>query len=144
MSVDYRPRARKKNWPLIVAIVAVLGAAAAGGEIWFLKTEAAKEKADEVVGPPCAALTAEAFAARHLTAKMKADYEGINFARAAGHISCDLKKGAQICQFTSPIVVVVTPPSGPASYFEPGVGRPATVTVKGGQASCVMASNFRV
>lgn len=144
MPVDYRARRKKRPWPLILALVAVGGAAAIAGELWWLKASDARRAEARVEGPPCPVLAADAFAARYGQAKMADEYEGVGFGRAAGHMSCDLDRGAQVCQFTSPIVVAVTPPGGAAVYFEPGVGRPATVTVRDGQASCVAASNFRV
>jgi hypothetical protein len=146
MSVDYRAPKKQKPWPLIIAVVGLGGLALGMGGVWLLKApeRAAHSKVWRLDGPPCPTITAEAFAARHMTAKMTTDYEEVIFARAAGHVSCDLDSGAKVCQFTSPIVVVVTPPGKPTTYFEPGVGHPATVAVQDGKASCVMASNFKV
>lgn len=143
MSVEYRSR-KKKPWTLIVAVVAIGGFAAAMGEAWFLKTKAEKEKAEAIEGPPCPTLSAEAFAQRKIPPAKVSHYEDMTFARAAGHISCELKADTYICQFTSPITLGVTVPGKPASYFEPGVGHPATVSVRKGAVACVMASNFRV
>ena len=46
-----------------------------------------------------------------------------------------------VCRFNNPGAVVVTQ-GGRTTIFEPGVGRPATVTVRDGKASCVVAGWF--
>ena len=88
--------------------------------------------------------------ARQPAAAKTCGYAGSGFAYAYGHVACaqihadggrSLFRGYPVCQFTSPGVVVVRA-GGTASLFAPGLGEPATVTVRNGDAHCVMAANF--
>ena len=102
-------------------------------------------------GPPCPSLTRAQFEAKGLKAPRALDYAGVTVARQFGHVTCSpLRYGDGwglshyvVCQFTSPNVLKVTTPKG-NWYFEPGMGRPATMSTPHGLASCVLASNFRL
>lgn len=104
-----------------------------------------------ITGPPCPSLTREQFESRKLKAPKTTDYAGVTLARQFGHVTCSpLRYGDGwglshyvVCQFTSPNVLRVTTKKGDW-YFEPGMGRPATISTPRDQASCVLASKFRL
>ncbi|HEX2800553.1 MAG TPA: hypothetical protein VHN73_00665 [Phenylobacterium sp.] len=103
----------------------------------------------DIQGPPCPAVTAEVWAAKHQVAPKTFDYDGDTLGRVAGHVSCqDVMAGGgkglihnQVCQFTSPAALKITTPKGDF-YFLPGVGRPATVVIEHDLPRCVLASKF--
>ena len=145
----------RKALPWVTAgVVAVVGF---GGTFlasyFFHKPEKVAEAADwELEGEACPMLTEAEFKAKNLTAKKTSDFGGSTFGRTAGHIECRLiasNGGAGVssdplCRFTSPATVVVTAPGGKTHYFYPGIGKPATVAVRGKDVSCVLASNFKL
>jgi hypothetical protein len=102
-----------------------------------------------IAGPPCPPLTPagslSAWFPREFT------YEGVSFERRFGHVMCVAppKTGFinpevySVCQFTGPDTIRVTT-AGKAVAFKPGVGQPATVTVRGGRVSCVLGGWFRL
>lgn len=91
----------------------------------------------------CPRLTAEAFT-RRLTARRVLParhfhFGGAHFSRASGRADCAMA-GANdaafpVCRFSAPVALQVTTGRGRYDFF-PGLG-PATVTVRGGEASCV-------
>lgn len=109
----------------------------------------AASQAAAVNGPPCDTLTPAAFAASKLPPKKVFIFNGVRFARRYGHVDCStladpVKKGGAfipVCQFTGPAVISVTTDKG-EFYFEPGVGRSATVFVPDTGPRCVLAAKF--
>lgn len=109
----------------------------------------AASQAALVDGPPCPTLTPAAFAASKLQPKKAFIFNEIRFARRYGHADCStladpVRKGGAfipVCQFTSPAVISVTTHKG-EFYFEPGVGRSATVFVPDTGPRCVLAAKF--
>ena len=77
-------------------------------------------------------------------------YGGAQFSRRFGHASCAAPQDGglipgeifHVCQFNGPAALAVATPQG-VTYFKPGVGRPATVTIRSGKASCVVGGWFR-
>ncbi len=77
-------------------------------------------------------------------------FEGLIFARAAGAATCSglfegpswARTEAVVCQFDHPVTMQVTDGRRIWRFF-PDVGQPATLTLRGGALSCVLASNFR-
>ena len=77
------------------------------------------------------------------------DYGGATFSRRAGHAYCaTLGEGLNmdrdtypVCQFTGPVRVTVKT-GGQTLFFKPGPGRKATVAVRDGVVSCVVAGWF--
>ena len=77
-------------------------------------------------------------------------YGGAQFSRRFGHVSCAAPQDGglmpgevyHVCQFNGPAALAVTTVEG-TTYFKPGVGRPATVTIRGGKAACVVGGWFR-
>ena len=103
----------------------------------------------DIKGPPCPSLTADEWAAKHLSAPKSFDYDGDTLARWSGDASCsDVKtsggKGLgviRVCQFATPVSITVKTKAG-QFYFNPGVGQPATVIIQDGKARCVMGGKF--
>ena len=87
--------------------------------------------------------------ARHYRLPKTFDYDGVTLGRVAGDVSCsDVKddggKGFgtdKVCQFTSPATLTVATPVG-VTYYEPGVGQPATLSIHRDVPRCVLASKF--
>ena len=108
-----------------------------------------ERRAWTIGGPPCPRLASDTvlYAARlppHVF-----DYGGVRFARQYGHASCvgfredGLFNPAiyRVCQFSAPAILAVTA-GGREEAFRPGVGHRATVTIRGGKASCVVGGWF--
>lgn len=76
-------------------------------------------------------------------------YGGVSFSRRFGHVSCvspsegllSKRVTYRVCQFTAPALVGVSTGED-VTYFSTGVGRKATVTVRGGEPSCVIGGWF--
>ncbi|WP_372784392.1 hypothetical protein [Phenylobacterium sp.] len=78
------------------------------------------------------------------------EYQGIRFGRQSGEVSCVAPpeghpldpKSYAVCQFPAPVMVSVD--TGQHTViFQPGLGRRATVTVRRGEVSCVLAGWFK-
>lgn len=104
----------------------------------------------DITGPPCAATPGPPSAAFGRVAVKVFHYEGVKFERRFGHASCVAPKEAgfmneqfyRVCQFSAPETVRVTT-DGRAYAFKPGTGRVATVKVRKGRVTCVVAGWFR-
>jgi hypothetical protein len=112
-------------------------------------TNVATAQAWDIKGEPCPSLTAEEWAARHLSAPKSFDYDGDTLARWAGDASCsDVRtKGGtglgvfKVCQFAAPVSISVKT-KGRDFYFNTGVGQAATVVIQDGKARCVLGGKF--
>jgi hypothetical protein len=103
------------------------------------------------IGPPCPTMTLTQAAQEDHPIGQGFDFDGLRFARVAGEASCSgVMLGslahpmhADVCQFTSPLGLIVTTPGGGFAYRVVSP-RSATVTVpEGGPARCVLAANPR-
>jgi hypothetical protein len=109
----------------------------------------ATAQAWDIQGPPCPQVSAADWTARRLKAPKVFDYDGTRLGRWSGDASCsDVKdKGGRgfrtdkVCQFTNPTVLTVTTPAG-ATYYEPGVAQPATLSLHRDIPRCVLAAKF--
>ena len=115
---------------------------------WSKATALAREWT--VTGPPCPVVDQpSALATRHGKPPMTVAYGGAVFTRAFAAASCGAvplnpfwpSENAYVCRFNNPGAVTVRTPGGRV-VFEPPVGHPATVTVRRGQVSCVVAGAF--
>ncbi len=97
-------------------------------------------------GPACPAVAALSPAARGAKPPAPFVYKGVAFAYQIGDVACApvpekslfTKTTFPVCQFDAPAGIAVTV-NGRTTYFEPGVGRGATVMIHAGQPpSCVM------
>jgi hypothetical protein len=157
MAADYgvRRKGRRMALPMTavagaVAVTAVIAGLAEHGAIAkrrALNVAAAKEWT--ISGPPCPAITARQFVQRGLKAPQAFEYDGLVIGRQFGHVSCgalayDNGRSLStypVCQFTGPGVLRVQTRKG-EFFFEPGLGKPATISIPHGVPACVLASHF--
>jgi hypothetical protein len=136
---------------VIVSVVVIGGLAAAVlGDIWLTGQRAAKANADSWVvnGPPCPAIDAAWWGKLAISSPQTASFQGISSERAHGDTDCYLEDHDQgravtpfpVCAFTAPFAVHVRTPGGGDAYFEPGVGKPATIALINGRARCVVGA----
>jgi hypothetical protein len=110
---------------------------------------AAETNVAAIVGPPCPAITPQIFKAHQLETRSTFDFNGLSLSRRFGNVSCGVAAthdalgiGAYpVCQFSSPDVLAIKTAKG-TYLFEPGVGKKATVMLRGGAVSCVMAAPY--
>jgi len=145
---------RSMRLPIVVAMTvgALAVAVAVASDMKERRHQIAQSAADaslaRIAGPPCPAVARGAYAQPLRPDKMF-DFNDVDFARHFGQANCDVAptKGAlgqgfyPVCQFSSPAVLAVRTARG-MYYFEPGVGRAATVSVQDGVARCVLASPY--
>lgn len=104
----------------------------------------------ELVGPPCPEGFSGPWANPDYAPEKALVFNGVRFVRRAGHVDCSAVAAGKdtgqdfvpLCQFSSPIVLEVMTEKG-TYKFQPGVGKPATVSIVGGVPRCVMASNVQ-
>lgn len=115
---------------------------------WSTATALAREWT--FTGPPCPVVEQpSAQATRHGKPPMTVSYGGAVFTRSFAAASCGAvpinpfwpSENAYVCRFNNPGAVVVRA-AGRRIVFQPPVGLPATVTVRRGQVSCVVAGGF--
>jgi hypothetical protein len=135
-----------------VAAVALAVAAATG---WhganrlsdIRRIKVAEAKAWDIRGPACPAITRDAYIEGRGKRSRGFDYQDVGFHRRSGYADCAAiyedgglsDRSFPVCQFTSPGQLLVRTGSG-EWFFEPGPGQPATVSLRGGVARCVMAA----
>ena len=154
MSLDYgiRSKSKKPGAALIAGLVALVAGVGAFGYNHFKERQKAIADAEAwtITGPPCPEITEAALRGAGEKADKKFEYDGVLFARAYGHVSCnevgyDRGRGMgkyPACQFTAPSVLVIDTEQG-RHVYQPGRGQPATVAVQHGKASCVMAARYK-
>jgi hypothetical protein len=104
----------------------------------------------DIAGPPCPVPAGPPGKAFGRMGVKVFHYEGVGFERRFGHVRCVAPQEAgfmnqefyRVCQFSAPETVRVTT-DGRAFAFKPGVGRTATVKVRKGQVTCVVAGWFK-
>jgi hypothetical protein len=148
------PSPRPQPWGRIVLAGAIglsLAVAAFVPRLQRDRAEAiAQWRAWTIEGPPCPSLGPVEAARWPYQAKKTFGYAGAGFGFAIGHAACseihanngtDRFRGYPVCQFTSPAVISVEA-GHVRAFFTPGLGQRATVTVKDGVITCVMAGDF--
>jgi len=105
-----------------------------------------------IKGPPCAQVDAPSPLATRRRNKepMTFWYGPVRFTRSFAGADCGAvpenpfwpTTNYRVCRFNNPGAVVVLT-EGRKTVFEPGVGLPATVTVRRGQVSCVVGGGFQ-
>ncbi len=165
MAADYGVRSvRRGLTPVQIALgIGVLVLAVALGVILYRywSGQIAETREWTISGPPCPSLSHQALIAAGLQAAPEGDvrgfadisddYDGVRFGRRFGYMSCaDVRENGgfsldshPVCQFTRPEVVTITTAKG-VFFFNTGVSAPATVSVKDGLPSCVMADRFKI
>ncbi len=159
MGRDYGDPARNRAapiWAVALVIGALVTLTIVGGLLgydWFTRQSQAVAQsrvltaAYDIRGAPCPALTHADYLAQGLQPRTWFEFEKVKFGRRFGHADCAVVAfrdasgagGHPVCQFTAPALLVVTTAAGVDSYFAPGVGAPATVSVENGQPRCVLA-----
>jgi hypothetical protein len=148
-----REKAMVRNLMVVVIVLALAGVAALVVTENKKRSDAIAESSaaanvEALVGPPCPAVTAEAFAARGVKTPKVFEFNNDQYARRFGHADCNLVavKGVRdpvpVCQFTGPSLITVTTEKG-VFHFDPGTGSPATTRVVDGTPSCVKVANFK-
>jgi len=103
-----------------------------------------------IAGPACPVVAKVSIAARGARPPPPFTYKGTRFAFQIGSAFCEAvpdeglfpQTTHAVCQFSAPGAVEVTA-GGRTVTFEPGVGHPTTVTVRGGRPTCVVGGWFR-
>ena len=149
MPISLRQRLRHSSWWQTLGIVLLMLAVAsipftvaygALADRQALKTEWA------ITGPPCPL----ALGPSPFRKPPKAfTYQGARFTRQYGNVNCVVVPDAgpfskahhTVCQFTGPARVTVALGSRNFAY-EPDIGRKATISIRGGQPSCVIGGWF--
>jgi len=104
----------------------------------------------ELVGPACPEGFTGSWANPEYAPKKAHVFNGVRFTRRAGHVDCSAIAAGEdkpedfvpLCQFSSPILVEVATERG-VFRFQPGVGKPASISVVDGTPRCVMAANVQ-
>lgn len=112
----------------------------------------AMKRAWAVAGRPCPEVASPAANVLGKKPMKPFTYGGVRFERKTGHVDCaafpepvapwEKPVSYRVCQFTGPGLVRVTTPSQ-SVWYQPGFGRPVTVTVRHGRASCVLGGWFK-
>ena len=150
MPISLRQRLRHSSWWHTLGIVALMLAFASiplTVAYGALADHQALKQEGAIPGPPC---PAPAEPMRFNRKPLEFDYRGVHFTRRYGGVNCVVvpdggifsKGGHTACQFSSPAQVTVTM-GGRTILYEPGIGHPATVTLRGGQPTCVVGGWFR-
>lgn len=136
-------------WTLIGAAVAVVAIWQTHAMLSLKRGRMDDAKAWTITGPPCPTEDKATFLLPHKKGPKRVDYEDVTFFRRFGHTSCapiyeNGGRGSRfyaVCQFTGPGELLVRTPKGEWA-FATGMGQPATISMQGGEAHCVMASKF--
>lgn len=118
------------------------------GSTWLDRT--ALKRQWTIAGPACPVVAKVDKAVVGRRSPQFFEYRGVRFGRQSGEVSCVAPplgnpldpKSYTVCQFPAPVMVSVAA-AGRTTIFQPGLGRRATVTVRDGQVSCVMAGWYR-
>jgi hypothetical protein len=121
--------------------------------VWQVWTEAQALQTEWTVhGPPCAVVAEPAsWATNHHKSPMTFIYGGASFTRQFAAVSCAAvpeewwwpRQSYPVCMFNNPGAVTVGTLDGPVT-FQPPYGQRATVTVRHGQATCVVGGRFNL
>jgi hypothetical protein len=153
MPLDFGQRGTSRSlagvWLGTLPALAIVAAILAVNATYHRRKELAQGWAGDL--PACPTLSPAAYAAKHYPAGERAIvYDEVTFTRQFGHVMCaDADtRGAlgflshPVCQFTGPSAVRVKAGKTEA-FFEPGIGRLATVSVERGHARCALGGKFK-
>ncbi|MBX3484374.1 hypothetical protein [Phenylobacterium sp.] len=121
--------------------------------VWQAWSEAEALRAEwTVTGPPCETVGEPAeWATNHGKGPRTFSYGGASFTRQFAAVSCAVVPEAwwwprdsyTVCMFNNPGAVTVGAVDGPVT-FQPPRGQRATVTVRHGQATCIVGGRFNI
>ena len=136
----------------VVIAVILVGVITAVGLSMYDRVLNVRDAANEsgagaVASPPCPSVSRADFMARKLETRFTTEFNGITIARRFGNVSCSETpakggfglKSYAVCQFTSPDVLAVQTAKG-TWYFNPGIGRKASLLMDRDAPRCVMAA----
>ena len=148
----------RRIWATALLVGAAIGVTITGGALGFdgfmRQAQAVAQSREltaafDIHGRPCPTLTPAAYATQGIQPRMAFEFGKVRFARRFGHADCAVVGyrddggggGHPVCQFTGPALLAITV-DRVESYFAPGIGTPATVSVEGGRARCVLATRL--
>ena len=102
-----------------------------------------------IPGPSCPVVAAPISSPLERRPLTVFQYGDVSFSRKFGHVSCVAPREGglfqrttyRVCQFTAPALIGVTTAERTV-FYAPGVGRRATVAVRGDTPSCVLGGWF--
>jgi hypothetical protein len=157
MSLDFGSVRRTRGEAPVVRILALVSALLFGGagatwlyNVWSHQAGAAAAETNAwlVTGPPCPTITAEAWRALDIASPQPASFRGVLAERAAGDVNCETQDvdtaghavaPYPVCRFGSPVAIHLATPRGDL-YFQVPVGKPATISLAGGQPRCMQVA----
>ena len=153
MPLDYgqrdKPRSLKGLWLGILPGLAIVAAILAVNAAYHRQKEVSQGWAGGLLA--CPAISAAAYSAKGYPAGERATrFDEVTFARQFGHVMCDEADDAgafgfrshPVCQFTGPTAIRIKAGATEA-FFEPGIGKLATVSVERGRARCALGGKFQ-
>ncbi len=150
MARNYGERISTRNWAAIIGGVgAVIIVAVCAFIFWRTGIQADTEEASawSPAGPPCPILSAADWRVLAIERPQAFSYEGLKGDTENLDMTCNVidRDGGRtttpfpVCHFKAPFAIHLTTAKGDV-YFKPGVGKPATVSLPGGTARCVIAA----
>ena len=150
LPISARQRLRHSSgWQTAAIVLLMLAVASIPLTIAYgaLADHQALKKEWTIGGPPCPVASQASLYHRPAHAFR---YQGVAFTRQYGAVNCVVvpsggllsKAHHTVCQFNGPARIAVTT-GGRTLAYEPDIGHPATVSIRGGQVSCVVGGWFR-
>lgn len=143
-----------RTWAVLVlqlALTAALALMLPGLVLWQSWRDARALQAEWTVhGPPCEQVESPAsWALNHGKGPRTFNFLGTSFTRQFAAASCASLpeswwlpgRSYQVCMFNNPGAVTVSTIDGPVT-FQPPFGQRATITVRNGDAACVVGGRF--
>jgi hypothetical protein len=145
----------KTFWPPRRVVLTGMVLALAAGALFtaMALVERADDKASaagwDVSGPACPRINQDWYARLRIDRPTPFSFEAIRGSFAYGSASCTEinvadgrpTKPYPVCELSSPFVIHLTGARAEL-YFEPGVGRPVTLSLRDGEARCVMGAKI--
>lgn len=150
-----RTRDRRRQWGNLLALAGmavIVGAIPGLLVLQEVLAARAEKRAWAIKGPPCPVVAQPSSRAVSRWRKpMTHVYGGTSFTRSFGAVSCaGFREAAlfeerlyHVCQFNNPGAVVVKT-AGATTTFEAAPGKRLTVTIRNGNASCVVGGWFNL
>lgn len=153
-NLDYGALRRRAGFNATTGYILAGVVGLAGAGVWtatIMRSDASAAKAHAaawtVTGPPCPQITAAWLQMLKIT-PIPFAYESIRGTRAHGDVNCEFVEydGQRhtapfpVCQFSAPLALTLATPTGDV-YFEPGAGKPATVSMPDGKLRCVIGAS---
>ncbi|MFL5297443.1 MAG: hypothetical protein ACJ798_13765 [Phenylobacterium sp.] len=138
---------RLQGWGIVAVFALVVAIPAAKVAEGFAEHQAAIDEWS-VRGPACPVANGPTIATRGAKPPPPFDFQGVHFAYQIGDVSCrTLPDGVftnavyPVCQFDAAGGVAVTA-GGRTTWFDPGIGHSAMVTVRHGRITCVVGAGY--